>query len=251
MPSAPAQGVPDAIQTPPPAHPGRPQPYECGKVALPTYIIEPPDVLMVESTQSLRDQPIRGQHLVRPDGTIGLGIYGSVRVGGLTIAQAQAAIARQIGLRVKDLDPANLSVDVLAYNSKYYFIITDGGGYGEQVYRLPSTGNETVLDAISLVNGLPPVASKRHIWVARPICNGRDCPSQLLPVDWVGITQGGDPTTNYQLLPNDRIYVKADRLITFDTRLAKILAPVERVLGITLLGSETVNSIKNRTTGVP
>ena len=28
-------------------------------------------------------------------------------------------------------------VDVLAYNSKRYYVIFDGGGYGEQVYLVP------------------------------------------------------------------------------------------------------------------
>ena len=53
-----------------------------------------------------------------------------------------------------------MSVDVLAYNSKVYYVIMDGGGYGQQIVRLPCTGNETVLDAIAQVNGLPQVASK-------------------------------------------------------------------------------------------
>ncbi|HEV3256409.1 MAG TPA: polysaccharide biosynthesis/export family protein, partial [Gemmataceae bacterium] len=243
------------------AEPGHPLPspgcppatHECARGPLQAYIIEPPDVLLVESSQKLLpDQPrVAGQHLVRPDGTIGLGIYGSVYVAGMTLEQAQAAIAQQLARRVEDVEVKNISVDVLAYNSKVYYVITDGGGYGEQVYRLPITGNETVLDALSLVNGLPPVASKKHIWVARPCCAPYEGRQQVLPVDWIAITQNGIPTTNYQLLPGDRIYVKADCWISFDARVAKILAPFERMFGITLLGSETVNSIKGRTGGVP
>jgi polysaccharide export outer membrane protein len=228
--------------------PGHPAPRECRLTTLPPYIIAPPDILLVESTQQLRDQPIRGQHLVRPDGTIGLGIYGSIPVAGLTIEQARAAIAQVLAQRIKDIDINNLSVDVLAYNSKTYYVITDGGGYGEQVFRLPVTGNETILDAISLVNGLPPVASKCHIWLARPCCAGNRS-HVVLPVDWVGITQSGNPDTNYQVFPGDRIYVKADPWITFDAGVAKVLAPFERMLGITLLGSEVVNSIRNRPNG--
>jgi polysaccharide export outer membrane protein len=230
---------------PPPYPLSHPTPRECGLNLLPPYIIAPPDILLVESTQQLRDQPVRGQHLVRPDGTMGLGIYGSVSVAGLTLEQARSAIAAQLSLRIKDLDINNLSVDVLAYNSKVYYVITDGGGYGEQVYRIPVTGNETVLDAISLVNGLPPVASRSRVWLARPCCAGYRN-HLVLPVDWVGITQAGIPDTNYQVFPGDRIYVKADPWITFDAGVAKVLAPFERMLGITLLGAETVNAIRNR-----
>jgi polysaccharide export outer membrane protein len=241
-----------------------PTPHEHARVTLPPYIIDPPDVLIVESGVSLRDQPIRGQHLVRPDGTINLGIYGPVYVTGLTLDQAKDAIARQLAGRIrilpqkddpefKDLDLKQavtdidlikkvLSVDVLAYNSKYYYVITDGGGYGEQVTRFPITGNETVLDAISQISGLPPVASKKHITVARTVHGGHG--QQVLPVDWVGITQHGMVQTNYQVMPNDRIYVKAQKLVTIDTALARFFSPIERIFGITLLGSTTVNSIR-------
>jgi polysaccharide export outer membrane protein len=218
-----------------------PAPRELAMASLPPYVLDPPDVLLVESTQGLRDQPIRGQHLIRPDGTISLGIYGSVHVAGMTIEHARAAVAVVLAQRIKDFDPRNLFVDVLSYNSKVYYVITDGGGYGEQVYRVPVTGSETVLDAISQINGLPPVASKRRIWIARrtPGDNG----PQVYPVNWRAITQEGISTTNYQVLPGDRIYVQADCLMRIDAALAKFLSPIQRILGTTLLGASTVNTI--------
>jgi len=222
-----------------------PAPHECNTISLPPYVIHPPDILLIESTRGLRDQPINGQHLVRPDGTVGLGIYGSASVAGLTLEQAKAMIAHELSQRVKEFDVRDLSVDVLAYNSKVYYVITDGGGFGEQVYRLPITGYETVLDALAQINGLPPVASKKHIWVARP-CAAAPCGQMILPVDWKAIACGGLPETNYQLFPGDRVYVKADKLITIDSKIAKALSPIERLLGVTLLGSTTYNSITGR-----
>jgi len=68
---------------------------------------------------------------------------------------------------------------------------------------------------------------------------------QILPVDWRAIVQGGSTATNYQLFPGDRVYVKADCLISIDNWLAKALAPVERLFGITLLGAATVQTIRN------
>jgi polysaccharide export outer membrane protein len=223
-----------------------PVPRELRKVTLPPYVIEAPDILLVEAP-ALKDQPVRGQHLVRPDGTINVGIYGSVQVAGLTLDQARAAVAELLSRRVKNVKVENVSVDVLAYNSKVYYVITDGGGYGEQVVRLPITGNETVLDAISLITGLPPVASKKLIWVARatPEHHG----DRILPVDWIGITQHGSAATNYQLLPGDRLYVQSEKLRRIDAGIAKFLSPIERLLGVTLLGGETVNVIANRGTG--
>jgi hypothetical protein len=186
-------------------------------------------------------QVVRGEHLVRPDGTLGLGTYGSVYVAGMTLKQIRCAIEKQLlcsGVR------AEISVDVLGFNSKVYYVIFDGAGYGQQIYRLPVTGNETVLDALATVNGLPAVSSKNRIWIARPAPCDSPC-DQILPVDWKAITAGGSTCTNYQLFPGDRIYVKADPFITFDNVLAKVTAPIERVLGLVLLGSSVANSFSN------
>jgi polysaccharide export outer membrane protein len=197
-------------------------------------------------------QPLAGQHLIRPDGTISLGINGSVPVAGLTIEQVRDAIAATLlagPLRKSEKKytleqvKAELNVDVLAYNSKFYYIITDGGGYGAQVYRFPVTGNETVLDALAQVNGLPTVASKKKIWLARATYDDHMHP-KVLPVDWCGMVKRGYATTNYQIYPNDRLYVESDCLIRTDTAVSKFLSPILRGLGATLLGASTVNAIK-------
>jgi polysaccharide export outer membrane protein len=186
-------------------------------------------------------QAITGEHLVRQDGTISLGTYGCMNVTGLTLAQAKCALERYLSQFLQDPE---IIVDVFAYNSKVYYVIADGGGYGQSVLRFPITGNETVLDAISNINGLPAQASRKHIWVARPAPSDRDC-LQVLPVDWKAITEGGATGTNYQLFPGDRIYVKADPLITLDNTLAKVLSPLERVLGVALLTGSTIQSFRN------
>jgi polysaccharide export outer membrane protein len=251
MPREVAPGSHDVMMAAPvvtlPAAP--PAPDELKRVLLPAYVIGPPDVLQIESLKGKPGQPIRGPHLVRPDGTIGLGIYGSIVVAGLTVDQAKEVIARAVHVQLNEEKITlkevydYISVDVLAFNSKVYYVITDNAGQGEVVQSFPVTGNETVLDAISKINGLPPVASKRHIWVARR--TRPEHPAVQLPVNWVGITQGGETATNYQIFPGDRVYVQSDRFYTFDRNLAKVLSPIERLFGASLLGSQTVNSIRS------
>jgi polysaccharide biosynthesis/export protein len=185
-------------------------------------------------------QIVAGQHLVRPDGTVGLGIYGDVQVAGMTLAEVRQAVERHLSTY---LNRPLVNVDVLAYNSKVYYIVIDGGGNGEQIVRLPCTGNETVLDAIGQINGLPQVSSKR-IWIARPSADNT-AKSQILKVNWHSLTADGIATTNYQLFPGDRIYVQADNLIATDNFFAKIIAPIERVFGVTLLGSSTIESLRS------
>jgi protein involved in polysaccharide export with SLBB domain len=202
---------------------------------LKTVLTEPK--VNVALAQSRAMQQIRGEHLVRPDGTVGLGVYGAVYLAGLTLEQAKAVIEEHLS---KFLLKPEIALDVYAYNSKVFYVIFDGAGYGEQVYRLPITGNETVLDAISQINGLPAVSSKK-MWVARPGA-GSGCNEQILPVKWREVAMCGAAATNYQLFPGDRLYVKSDPLISFDNMIAKVLAPVERIFGVTLLGQQTILS---------
>lgn len=233
-------------------------PKEFQKQALPDYVVEPPDILLIQASEAVTSklQPIQGQHLVRPDGKIHLGIYGELPVAGMTVGQVRDTIAQLLLSTVlrdkrdtKDrpftLEQVRneVDVDVIAFNSKYYYIITDGGGYGAAVYRLPITGNETVLDALAQVNGLPTVASKKCIWLARATPDG--AAPKVMPVDWCGLVKKGSAATNYQIYPNDRIYVESDALIRTDTKLAKVLSPIQRVFGATLLGASTVNTIRN------
>jgi len=183
---------------------------------------------------------VRGEHLVRQDGTISLGVYGCVYVAGMTLCQAQTVIEAHLAQFFQDPE---IALDVFAYNSKAYYVIFDGGGYGQQVLKFPITGNETVLDAIYNAGGLPAVSSKRRMWVARPTPANHEC-VQILPVDWLAIVQSGSTRTNYQLFPGDRVYVKADCLIWLDNTLGKIIAPVERLFGITLLGTSVFNQFR-------
>lgn len=182
-------------------------------------------------------QQIAGEHLVSPDGTVSLGTYGSVYVTGMQLWQAKRAIESHLA---RYLEAPEISVDVFAYNSKVYYVITEGGGYGDAVNRFPITGNETVLDAISQVNGLQAVSSKR-IWVARPAPHTNTF--QVLAVDWRAITQGGSAFTNYQILPGDRVFIAEDRMVAFDSVVGKLVSPFERMFGFTLLGTTTIQAV--------
>jgi polysaccharide export outer membrane protein len=257
-------------------------PRELEKIVLPPYVIEAPDQLLLEvilkgqfpelddkgderkdkdgnpiykpGVIRLPVQPISGPFMVRLDGTVGLGFWGSVPVAGLTLDQAAESIRSYLGRHEElrkfgtRLESIMVIVDVLAYNSKRYYVITDGGGFGEQVSAFPITGSETVMDAIANIGGLSDISSKRNIWVARRTPHPGE-PWQILPVDWVGTSQHGITYTNYQIMPGDRVYVKAQRLVTIDRTLARIISPIERLFGITLLGSSAVNQISGRGNG--
>jgi polysaccharide export outer membrane protein len=89
-------------------------PRELCKTTMPEYVIEPPDILLIEAVRivplppyhvepmdslaiyvsdALPQQPIQGIYPVDPDGTINLGFtYGTVKVIDLTIDGAKTAV---------------------------------------------------------------------------------------------------------------------------------------------------------------
>ena len=68
-------------------------------------------------------QPVTGQYLVGPDGTINLRQYGVVPIAGKTVTEARVALENHLK---QFLDSPQVAVEVLAYNSKVYYVITQG-----------------------------------------------------------------------------------------------------------------------------
>ncbi|MDR3622421.1 MAG: polysaccharide export protein [Paludisphaera borealis] len=240
-------------------------PTEFKKVAMPDYVVEPPDLILVEVLEALPGRPISGERLVRPDGKITLGFYGEVFVAGLTIPEIKEKIVLHLrkhltdnvlGLyeedpdtgKIKPIDPKEsdrIFVDVTAYNSKNYYVLGDVGAPG----KLPITGNETVLDALQYAGGLLPTAAPQNIRLVRPAPPGACC-EQLLPVNLAAITSGGDPTTNYQLMPGDRVVVYRDPIVRTTIFIDRLAAPFQTVLNSILQTSFTIRSVDYAKLGV-
>lgn len=234
-------------------------PREFSKVSMPDYVVEPPDLLLVEVLEALPGRPISGERLVRPDGKISLSFYGEVYVAGLTIPEIKEKIVLHLrkfmpdevlGLLEQDpdgnwvdvhpRDTNRVFVDVTAYNSKNYYIQGDVAAPG----KLPITGNETVLDAINYAGGLIPTAAPQNIRLVRPAPPGACC-EQVLPINLAAIISGGDPTTNYQLMPNDRIVVYRDPIVRTTIFIDRLAAPFQTVLNSMLQYSFTARSVKS------
>src|SRR5262249_11934928 len=89
-------------------------PTEKNMCSLPPYVIEPPDILLVDAQRIIPkepfhiepldvlqvevegtkfDNPIKGLYLIEPGGMLNLGPgYGKVKVGGLSLEEATAAV---------------------------------------------------------------------------------------------------------------------------------------------------------------
>jgi len=199
-------------------------------------VLTKPEV-SVQLARTAGTAPVTGEYLVGPDGTVNLRQYGTLLVAGRTVAEIRQDLERHLS---RWFDSPEVSVDVRQFNSKVFYVVTEGAGLGDNIRRVPITGNDTVLDALSAVNGLSQVSSAT-VWVARPAPGGFGC-EQILPVDYEAVTRGGSTETNYQIMPGDRVFVQADGLVAANTWLTKVTAPIERLLGMASLGSSSARS---------
>jgi len=214
-----------AVDSTPGPDGGKDLPREFALVAAPEYVVRPPDLIVVRVLVALPGRPIEGDRLVRPDGRITLGFYGEVYVAGLTTREIKEKVVLhlreylsddQLGLtrvdsktgaamRVEPGKSAKVSVDVAAYNSQYYYV---QGGVAVPG-RLPITGGETVLDAITFAGGVTPSDVPSRVRLVRPAPPGGV--ELILPVDLAAVVNAGDPTTNYQIKAGDRLVVDHPR----------------------------------------
>jgi polysaccharide export outer membrane protein len=101
----------------------------------------------------------------------------------------------------KTLSQNRISVRLTNWDSKKIYVLGEVNSPGAFLYR----GNETVLDAIIEAGGIGTKANHHAIIVSRPSSCG-DCRT-VMKVCYDQIVQLGDASTNYQLLPGDRVYV--------------------------------------------
>lgn len=161
-----------------------------------------------------RASSITGQHLVAMDGYVDLGgFYGTVYVAGMTPKEARAAIELKLA---EQLDDPKVFVDVLAYNSKVYYVIVQGDRSGNDVVRrpvpYPFDGRETIGVALSrLSEGSYESSQTRKlvdskVTLSRPTSLGG--PDRLIQIEWDRAKNAPTALTNYPLLPGDRLFIQ-------------------------------------------
>jgi polysaccharide export outer membrane protein len=182
-------------------------PRELSKRLHEAFVVEPGDVLLVQPAEL--DAPVRlpPDQTVFPDGTIDLGVYGRPVVAGQTQDQIAPMIAALINAKEKAKEPIAITVRIIGRNSKVYYVLGEVNAPG----AFPITGRETVLDGIIAAGGVTRRASEQKIVLSRP--TPPDGCRVVYPVCYPQIVQLGDTSTNYQLLPGDRIYVPGRGLL--------------------------------------
>ena len=175
-------------------------PRELQKVAIPTYFAQPGDSLLIEVTDLDADLRLPADQTVSIDGTLDLGKYGAIRVAGMSLEQ----IERVVHAAVQDAEPNEkirpLNVRSISAESVVYYVLGEVNSPGSY----PLMGHETALDAILTAGGLSDRAESSRIILSRPTLDGCRI---VMPICYDQIVQLGDTTSNYQVMPGDRIFV--------------------------------------------
>lgn len=137
-----------------------------------------------------------GKHRIRSDGTVALPLAGRVEIRGLTPEQAAEAV--RAAYRNGYLNDPEVTVTVLAFNSKKFYVLGAVGRPGV----FPFDEDVTILEAIIKAGGFGAGASKNSVLVTRNV-NGTPVRFEI-PVD--DIAQGKQK--NVSVMPGDIIYVQ-------------------------------------------
>jgi protein involved in polysaccharide export with SLBB domain len=194
-----AEAVRDAAPVPAPV------PRELAMEVLPPHAVVPGDVLRLQSPAFAGPLAPAAEQAVLPDGTIDLARYGRPMVAGRTVPEVEAVVAAAVAAQEKK--PAPVAVRLVARPADVVYVFGEVNRPG----AYPITGSDTVLSAIAKAGGPTRKASGRNAVLSRP--SHPDGCRIVFPVCLANIVQLGDTTTNYQLLPGDRIYVAGKTLL--------------------------------------
>ncbi len=144
-----------------------------------------------------KEEALRLEVRVLPDGSITFPLAGRVEVAGLTTQQVEERIASRIK---KYIPEAVVTVSVTGIEGSRVFVLGKVAEPGLVTLMSPST---TVLQVLSQVGGVDRFADANAIRVLRQTSSG---PS-VLPVRYNDLMRGSSLETNVVLLPGDTILV--------------------------------------------
>ena len=188
-------------------------PRELEKEILPDYRVEPGDELLVETADSGSKLELPGGQIVQPDGTISIGRHGRLNVVDKTVDEIKGDVESLIAGDSGKGDP--ITVRLLQPEGSLYYVLGEVSSPG----AYPLKGRETVLDGILKAGDLTDRANRKQIILARPSGPG-ECRT-VLPICYRHIVQLADTSTNYQLMPGDRIFIAS---LTFWDEICQLCA---------------------------
>jgi polysaccharide biosynthesis/export protein len=181
------------------------------------YRLQPGDVFEVQ----FRYSPEFNQTVtIQPDGYVSLEIGGDLKVAGLTIEQARAAILKRAAVRLQD-PIANI---VLKEFQKPYFVIA---GEVSLPGRIEMRERVTALQAIMLAGGMKETARSSQVIVFRKI--NTDV-AEVKVLNLKDIRRTSDLENDLTLQPGDMVLVPRDKISRIERfmKLASVAAFMAR-----------------------
>jgi len=136
---------------------------------------------------------------VSQKGEISFPLVGVVKVGGLSISEAESALSERLKEYLKS---PQVTIFIREYGNKKVFVLGEVAKPGS--YELPTESKLTVLEAVSLAGGFTPIAAPDRTKVIRNSAEGK---SQSFEIEVSAITKRGEKSKDMALEPNDVIYV--------------------------------------------
>jgi polysaccharide export outer membrane protein len=184
--------------TAPPAESGQVPPRESTpamETASSTYRLQPYDLIDVDvySEEDLH-KPAR----LGADGTALLPLIGSLKLGGLTVAEATDLVRNRYAAGfVKN---PNVLITVMQYRKSTFSILGEVTKPG--IYEIPEGAHVSIIEAISLASGYLPTADQNNVLVKRTV-DGKSQSEKIRAAD-----MAQDPgIVPYEILPGDTIVV--------------------------------------------
>jgi protein involved in polysaccharide export with SLBB domain len=159
------------------------------------YRIASADLISVTVYQ---DPEMNRKVRVNTNGTVSLPLIGAVKIGGMTLLEAQSSIEGKLS---KFLVSPQVSLFIEEYGNKTIFVMGEVQKPGS--YPIPAESRMTLLEAISTAGGFTPIAAQDRARVLRTI-HGL---STTFTIDTKEITQQGQKEKDMVLEPNDIVYV--------------------------------------------
>jgi polysaccharide biosynthesis/export protein len=144
-----------------------------------------------------RDEALRMQVRVLPDGSITFPLAGRVEVVGLSTSEAELRVAEKLKRYIPE---AVVTVAITAAEGNRVYVLGKVVNPGAVILTSPDT---TVLQMLSQVGGLDRFADANAIRVLRSTPQG----NRILPVRYNDLVKGEQLDTNVVLMPGDTILV--------------------------------------------
>lgn len=160
------------------------------------YRLSPGDLIYVKVFQQ---DDLCSSIRINEDGTIPFPLIGSVKVGGMTVAQATKAI--YLPLDARFLVNPQISVTVLSFTDRHVTVLGQVERAGD--YNLKEQGSIDLLEAIGLAGGFTRLANTSDV-IVRRVLNGQATITRLNAKKMAD----DSAASSFQILPGDTITVQ-------------------------------------------